>query len=74
MAIDQVNTWLGAVVSLGLALIGLGRDEPRDRPNRRQPRVGPMFLIWSPLPYRFGFNRPSPRRSCGSDCRSRARA
>ena len=56
MAIDQVNTWLGAVVSLGLALIGLGAMSLAIGRIAGSLISGAMFLLWSPLPYRFGFN------------------
>ena len=35
MAIDQVNTWLGAVVSLGASATWPWRDEPCGRSDRR---------------------------------------
>jgi O-antigen/teichoic acid export membrane protein len=61
MAIDQVNTWLGAVVSLGLALTGLGAMSLAIGRIAGSLVSGVMFLIWSPLPYRFGFNPPIAR-------------
>jgi PST family polysaccharide transporter len=61
MAIDQVNTWLGAVVSLGLALTGLGAMSLAIGRIAGSLVSGVMFLIWSPLRYRFGFNPPIAR-------------
>lgn len=62
MAIDQVNTWLGAIVSLALALFGLGAMSLAIGRIAGSLVSGLMFLIWSPLPYRFGFNRAVARR------------
>jgi PST family polysaccharide transporter len=56
MAIDQVNTWLGAVVSLALALTGLGAMSLAIGRIAGSVISGVLFLIWAPLPYRFGFN------------------
>jgi O-antigen/teichoic acid export membrane protein len=55
MVIDQVNTWLGAVVSLALALTGLGAMSLAIGRIAGSVLSGVMFLRWSPLPYRFGF-------------------
>jgi O-antigen/teichoic acid export membrane protein len=62
MAIDQVNTWLGAVVSLILALTGLGAMSLAVGRIAGSLVSGVMFLLWSPLPYRFGFD-PSVAKS-----------
>jgi PST family polysaccharide transporter len=56
MAIDQVNTWLGAVVSLALALTGLGAMSLAIGRIAGSLVSGVMFLLWSPLPYRLGFD------------------
>lgn len=56
-AIDQVNVWLGAGISVGMALAGCGAY------SLAVGRIcgsltSAVFLIWSsPLPYRFGFDR-----------------
>ncbi len=62
MAIDQVNTWLGAIVSLGLALFGLGAMSLAIGRIAGSLVSGVMFVAWSPLPYRFGFHRSTARR------------
>jgi O-antigen/teichoic acid export membrane protein len=56
MAIDQVNTWLGAVVSLGLALTGLGAMSLAIGRVAGSLVSGVIFLFWSPMPYSFGLN------------------
>jgi len=62
MAIDQVNTWLGAIVSLVLALTGLGAMSLAIGRITGSLVSGVMFLLWSPLRYSFGFN-PSVARA-----------
>jgi O-antigen/teichoic acid export membrane protein len=61
MALDQVNTWLGAVVSLLLALLGLGAMSLAIGRIAGSVVSGVMFLRWSPLPYRFGFDKTQVR-------------
>jgi O-antigen/teichoic acid export membrane protein len=62
MAIDQVNTWLGAGVSLTLALLGLGAMSLAVGRIVGSLAAAVMFVAWSPLPYRFGFDRDVARR------------
>ncbi|WP_375431143.1 lipopolysaccharide biosynthesis protein [uncultured Friedmanniella sp.] len=62
MAIDQVNTWLGAAVSLGLALSGLGAMSLAVGRIAGSLVAAVLFLVWSPLPYRFGLDRNVARR------------
>lgn len=62
MAIDQVNTWLGAGVSLTLALLGLGAMSLAVGRLVGSLAAAIMFIAWSPLPYRFGFDRDLARR------------
>ena len=62
MAIDQVNTWLGAAVSLGLAVFGLGAMSLAIGRIAGSVASALLFIAWSPLPYRFGFHRDIARR------------
>jgi len=62
MAIDQVNTWLGAGVSLTLALLGLGAMSLAIGRIVGSLAAAVLFIAWSPLPYRFGFHRDVARR------------
>ncbi len=57
MVLDQVNTWLGAAVSLTLAFAGLGAMSLAIGRIVGSVVSGAFFLVWSPLPYRFGFDR-----------------
>lgn len=61
MVIDQVNTWLGAIVSLVLALTGLGAMSLAIGRIAGSVVSGVMFLRWSPAPYRFGFDPAAAR-------------
>jgi O-antigen/teichoic acid export membrane protein len=56
MAIDQMNTWLGAVVSLALALTGVGAMSLAIGRIAGSLVSAVMFLLWSPLAYSFGFD------------------
>ncbi len=62
MAIDQVNTWLGAAVSLGLAVFGLSAMSLAIGRIAGSVASALLFIAWSPLPYRFGFHRDIARR------------
>lgn len=59
---DQVNAWLGAVVSLLLALLGMGAMSLAV--GRIAGSVASSILLWrwSPLPYRFGWDRTVARK------------
>jgi O-antigen/teichoic acid export membrane protein len=61
MAIDQVNTWLGAILSLVLALTGWGAMSLAIGRVAGSLVSGFLFVRWSPLPYRFGFERSVAR-------------
>ncbi|MFT3877021.1 MAG: oligosaccharide flippase family protein [Propioniciclava sp.] len=56
-AIDQVNTWLGAAVSIVLALLGWGAMSLAAGRIVGSVVSGVMFVVASPLPVRFGYNR-----------------
>lgn len=54
---DQVNTWLGAAISLVLALVGLGAMSLAIGRLVASLVFAAMLWHWSPVPYRFGWNR-----------------
>lgn len=56
-AIDQVNVWLGAGLSVVCALAGLGAMSLAIGRVSGSLTSATMFLVSSPLPYRFGFDR-----------------
>lgn len=62
---DQVNAWLGAFVSLGLALMGWGAMSLAVGRIAGSLVAGVLFWRWSPLPYRFGWDRSVARRLLG---------
>ncbi|MGC0271036.1 lipopolysaccharide biosynthesis protein [Glutamicibacter soli] len=57
MVIDQTNVWVGAIISLVLALMGFGAMSLAIGRLAGSLISGVMFLAASPLPYRFGWNR-----------------
>ena len=57
LVIDQVNVWLGAILSLILALAGMGAMALAVGRVAGSLISGIMFLAASPLPYRFGLDR-----------------
>lgn len=61
MAVDQVNTWLGAAVSLTLAIMGFGAISLAVGRIAGSVVSAVMFFVWSPLPYRLGFDRRHAR-------------
>lgn len=56
-AIDQVNIWLGATLSVVCAIAGLGAISLAIGRISGSVTSAVMFLVSSPLPYRFGFDR-----------------
>lgn len=62
MVADQVNTWLGALVSLGCALAGMGAMSLAVGRIAGSLGSAVLFWIWSPLPYRFGWDRRVARK------------
>jgi O-antigen/teichoic acid export membrane protein len=56
-AIDQVNVWLGAILSIVCALAGFGAMSLAIGRLSGSITSAVMFLASSPLPYRFGFDR-----------------
>lgn len=62
MIIDQVNTWLGAVVSIALAAAGLGAMSLAWGRITGALVSGAMFIVMSPLRFRFGWDRRMARR------------
>jgi O-antigen/teichoic acid export membrane protein len=57
LGIDQVNVWTGAVLSVVLALAGMGAMALAVGRVAGGLVSGAMFLAASPLPYRFGLDR-----------------
>lgn len=62
MVIDQVNVWVGAVLSVSLALTGMGAMSLAIGRLAGAVLSGVLFLKFSPLPFRFGFDRDQARR------------
>lgn len=56
MAIDQVNTWTGAILSLLLVLAGLGAMSLAIGRIAGSVVAAGLFVRWSPLPVRFGWS------------------
>ncbi|TFD91463.1 oligosaccharide flippase family protein [Cryobacterium serini] len=57
MIIDQVNVWIGAVLSVTLALLGWGAMSLAVGRVAGTLVSAVLFLAFSPLPYRLGFDR-----------------
>lgn len=57
LGIDQVNVWTGAVLSIVLALAGMGAMALAVGRVAGSLVSGAMFLAASPMPYRFGLDR-----------------
>ena len=57
LGIDQANVWIGAVLSVVLALAGMGAMALAVGRLAGSLVSGAMFLAASPLPYRFGLDR-----------------
>ncbi|MGO4590141.1 oligosaccharide flippase family protein [Paenarthrobacter sp. 2TAF44] len=62
MIIDQVNVWLGAAVSLVLVIMGMGAMSLAIGRVLASLVSAVLFLVYSPLPYRFGFSRRSAKQ------------
>ena len=56
MVADQVNVWVGAVVSIGLALLGFGAWSLALGRLSGAGLSALLLLHYSPLPYRFGLD------------------
>lgn len=65
MVADQVNVWVGALVSVGLALGGMGAMSLVVGRLAGAGLSALVFLWCSPLPYRFGFDPRFTRRLLG---------
>lgn len=57
MVVDQVNVWVGALVSVGLALTGVGALALVVGRLAGAGVSALLFLHYSPLPYRLGLDR-----------------
>nr|WP_275940811.1 oligosaccharide flippase family protein [Nocardioides zeae] len=62
LVVDQVNLWLGAVVSLVLAAVGAGAMSLAVGRVSGAVVSGVLLLGFSPLPLRFGWDRALLRR------------
>ncbi len=62
MVIDQINVWVGALLSVTLALTGMGAMSLAVGRLAGAVLSGVLFLKFSPLPLRFGFDRGQARR------------
>jgi PST family polysaccharide transporter len=65
MVADQVNVWVGAVVSVGLAWAGWGATSLVVGRLAGAGLSALVFLHYSPLPYRVGFERTQVRALLG---------
>lgn len=61
-AIDQVNIWTGAILSVVGALLGFGAMSLAIGRLTGSVISAVMFIASSPLPYRFGFDRSEARQ------------
>ncbi|MEO8219699.1 MAG: oligosaccharide flippase family protein [Specibacter sp.] len=61
MVIDQVNVWLGAVVSVVLVMAGYGAMSLAIGRVLASLVAAALFIKYSPLPVRFGFNKEKLR-------------
>lgn len=59
--IDQVSVWVGALTSLALALTGMGAMSLAVGRLAGTFISGVMFVVMSPLPFRFGWDREQVR-------------
>jgi O-antigen/teichoic acid export membrane protein len=57
MIIDQVNVWSGAIISVALALVGLGAMSLAIGRVVGTLLSAVLFFVYSPLPYRLGWDR-----------------
>lgn len=61
MIIDQTNVWVGAVLSVTLALLGWGAMSLAVGRIAGAVISAVLFFVYSPLPFRVGFNRRHAR-------------
>jgi len=61
MIADQVNGWLGTLVSIGLAWAGLGAMSLAVGRIAGAVAAAVLYITFSPEPLRFGFDRASAR-------------
>jgi O-antigen/teichoic acid export membrane protein len=62
MVADQVNVWVGALVSIALAVLGLGAASLVAGRLAGATLPALVFLHYSPLPYRLGLDRRFTRQ------------
>jgi O-antigen/teichoic acid export membrane protein len=61
MLVDQVNSWLGTLVTIGCAVGGMGAMSLAVGRITGALVAGVMFVAFSPEPLRFGFDRSAAR-------------
>lgn len=61
MIIDQVNVWLGAIVSVVLVVAGMGAMSLAIGRVLASLVAAVLFIKYSPLPVRFGYNKEKLR-------------
>lgn len=61
MIIDQVNVWVGAVISVALAVAGMGAMSLAIGRIAGTVISAGMFVAYSPFPYRLGWDRAHVR-------------
>jgi PST family polysaccharide transporter len=61
MIADQVNNWLGAAISIALAASGFGALSLAIGRMAGAVAAGVLFIAFSPLPFRLGFDRAKAR-------------
>ncbi len=74
MVADQVNVWVGAFVSIGLAVAGAGASALVVGRLTGAVLSALLFLHYLPIPYRFGWSPPQARRLLAFGSRSPGRA
>lgn len=62
MIADQVHGWLGVIISVVLALRGFGAMSLAIGQVCAAVAGGILMLIFSPIPFRFGFDRTNARK------------
>ena len=72
MLVDQVMSWLGAIISIACAVAGMGAMSLGIGRIVGAIAGAALFLTWEPV--RFGFDRSSPAGCSSSVCRWQARA
>ena len=71
LIVDQVHGWLGAIVSVVLAIRGFGPMSLAIGQVSGAMAGAILLTVFSPVPFRFGFNSAQARKlACISGCHS----